>query len=318
MHRNAPLTPRGRRLLCDRIASGRAISHVAVEMGVSRQTASKWWHRFRVEGDAGLEDRSSRPLRSPMRTPWRVEVEILELRTARKWGPARIGMELGVAQGTVWRVLRRYSRNRLAWMDRPTGVTVRRYEKTYPGELVHVDVKKLAKIPPGGGSRFLGYEGLRNNWRTQVWDGTTQRGRLGHTYIHAAVDDYTRIAYVEALNDEKGATAAGFITRAAAWFASIGIDITEVMTDNGPCYKAHAFTAAVTTVGARHHKNPPYQPQINGKVERFNRTLADEWAYLRLYRSEHERRHTLDDWIHHYNHHRNHTAIGGPPISRIA
>lgn len=317
MHRNAALTPRGRRLLCDRIASGRPISHVAGEMGVSRQTASKWWHRYVALGDAGLEDRRSRPLRSPRRVPFEVEVAVLGLRRDRKWGPVRIGMHLGVPPATVWRVLCRYQRNRLAWMDRPTGRTIRRYEKTYPGELVHVDVKKLAKIPPGGGSRFLGHDGLRNNWQTQVWDGTRQRGRLGHIYLHAAVDDYTRIAYVEVLDNEKGATAAGFITRAGAWFASIGIDITAVMTDNGPCYKANVFTNAVVALGARHHKNPPYQPQINGKVERFNRTLADEWAHVRLYRSEHERTTALDGWLTHYNHHRNHTAIGGPPMSRI-
>lgn len=318
MHRNAPLTPRGRRILCDRIASGRPVSHAAREMGVSRQTASKWWRRFLVEGDAGLEDRSSRPYRSPRRTPVEIELAILTIRASRKWGPARIGMHLSVPPATVWRVLCRYSRNRLAWIDRPTGVTVRRYEKTYPGELVHVDVKKLGKIPPGGGSRFLGHEGTRNNWVTRQWDGTRQRGRLGHIYVHAAVDDYTRLAYVEVLDDEKGVTAAGFITRAIAWFSRLGITISRVMTDNGPSYKARIFTDTVTTHGAIHHKNQPYQPQINGKVERFNRTLADEWAYTRLYRSEHERHQALDDWITHYNHHRNHTAIGGPPISRIA
>ena len=318
MHGNARLTPEGRRILVDRIASGRPAAHVAAEMGVSRTTAYRWWNRYRIEGDAGLFDRSSRPHTCPHRTPAELETRIIELRREQKLGPARIGMILDMPASTVWRVLARHGLNRLSWMDRPTGKVIRRYERSTPGELIHIDIKKLGRIPNGGGWRALGKTaGQRNSRRYRRRDGTGKRhSTLGYGYVHAAVDDHTRLAYVEVLADEKAVTATGFTQRAAAWFNDHGIDVHAVMTDNGPCYTSHLFRNTLEATGIKHVRIPPRQPQINGKVERFNRTLLDEWAYVRLYQSETERTEALADWLHTYNHHRHHTAIGGPPITR--
>ena len=200
-------------------------------------------------------------------------------------------------------------------MDRPTGRVIRRYEKSTPGELIHVDIKKLGRIPDGGGWRTLGQsQGRRNSLRYRRYDGTgTRRNTLGYGYIHAAVDDHSRLAYVEVLEDEKAVTAAGFTQRAVAWFADHGIAIQGLMTDNGACYRSHLFGDTLAANGITHVRIPPRRPQLNGKVERFNRTLLDEWAYIRVYTSENERINALATWIHSYNHHRNHTSIGGPP-----
>ena len=318
MHGNARLTPEGRRILVERIAAGRPAAHVAAEMGVSRTTAYRWWRRYQAEGEAGLFDRSSRPYTCPHRTPAAVEARIVELRQARKLGPARIGLVLDMPASTVWRVLVRHGLNRLRWMDRPTGQVIRRYEKSIPGELVHIDIKKLGRIPDGGGWRALGREhGKRNSRRYRRYDGTgTRRSTLGYDYLHAAVDDHTRLAYVEILNDEKGATATAFTQRAVHWFAAHGITVTAIMTDNGACYISHLFRDTLQANSINHVRIPPRRPQLNGKVERFNRTMADEWAYVRVYTSNTDRTTALADWLHTYNHHRNHTAIGGPPISR--
>ena len=319
MHGNARLTPEGRRILCERIASGRPPAHVAAEMGVSRTTAYRWWNRYRVEGERGLVDRSSRPRWCPHRTPAAVEARVIELRRVRKLGPARIGLILGMSASTVHRVLVRHGLNRLRWMDRPTGRVIRRYEKDRPGELIHVDIKKLGRIPDGGGWRVLGKAaGKRNNDRYRRRDNTgARRSTLGYGYVHAAVDDHTRLAYAEVLNDEKAITATAFTQRAVAWFATHGISVKGIMTDNGSCYRSHLWADTLTANGITHIRIPPRRPQLNGKVERFNRTLADEWAYVRLYQSETERVAALADWLHTYNHHHNHTAIGGPPITRI-
>ena len=308
MHGNARLTPQGRRILVDRIASGRPAAHVAAEMGISRTTAYRWWNRYRVEGYAGLVDRSSRPHTCPHRTPDVIEAAILELRRDQKLGPARIGMILTMPASTVWKVLARHGLNRLSWMDRPTGRLIRRYEKATPGELLHIDIKKLGRIPDGGGwrTRGRGYRGEHSKTR-----------RVGYDFIHAAVDDHTRLAYVEVLPDEKGVTAAAFTQRAAAWFTNHGITISAVMTDNGSPYISNVFKDTLASTGIRHVRIPPRQPQINGKVERFNRTMIEEWAYVSPYQSNTDRSNALADWIHTYNHHRNHTAIGGPPISRV-
>jgi transposase InsO family protein len=299
VHANARLTPRGRRTLIERIQIGRPVAHVAAEMGISRATAYKWWARFRHFGWAGLEDRSSRPSSCPHQTPRRIERRIEQLRRSRKLGPARIGGVLGMATSTVHRVLWRLGLNRLGWMDRPSGRVIRRIVMRRPGELVHLDVKKLGRIPTGGGWRVHGVE-HRDRRRAH---------RVGYAYIHSAVDGYSRMAYSEILGDERGDTAAGFWVRASKWFAERGIATERVLTDNGSCYRSRAFSAALGT--ATHTFTRPYRPQTNGKVERFNRTLLEEWAYVRSYSSEAARTRALDHWLHLYNHHRAHTSLGG-------
>jgi transposase InsO family protein len=305
VHGNAPLTPRGRMLMIERISSGRPIAHVAAEMGVSRKTADKWWRRWRAEGVDGLEDRSSRPHSCPRQTPLRVEERIVRLRQRRKLGPARISSIVGVPASTVHRVLRRRGLNRLAWMDRPTGEVIRRIHTDRPGELVHIDVKKLGRIPPGGGWRVHG----------KGKDRTHGHARVGYDFIHSAIDAHTRLAYSEILPNENGATSAEFWTRAEQWFADHGVTVEAVLTDNARAYvQSFAFRDALH--GIEHRRIRAYRPQTNGKVERFNRTLLDEWAYVRVYRSNAARTAALDRWMHLYNHHRGHTSLGGkPPIS---
>jgi len=307
VHGNARLTPVGRLTLVMRIESGRPVAHVAAEMGISRPTAYKWWRRWQDEGEAGLVDRSSRPRSCPHRTSPEMEAQIAELRTTLKRGPARIGGQLGVPASTVHRVLCRLGLNRLAWIDRPTGRVIRRIHTDHPGELIHIDVKKLGRIPDGGGWRAHG--------RAAVRTGRDQRSR-GMSYVHSAIDAYSRLAFSEIHDDEKGPTCAAFLERARAFFASHGIaTIDAVLTDNARNYLGRDFTAALD--GIRHKRIRPYTPRTNGKVERFNRTLLEEWAYVRVYLSDEQRTAALDDWLHIYNHHRHHTAIGGPPISRV-
>lgn len=323
-HRNAPLTPEGRRRLCVRVDSGRRIAHVAAEANVSRCCLAKWYARWCRHGDAGLLDRSSRPGRSPMTTPDEVADLIEFLRRETKHGPVRLAETLArhhglvVAPATVHRVLVRRGLNRLRDLDPPTGESLRavvRYEHERAGDLVHVDVKKLGRIPDGGGWRMhgIGTDGARASKR--VGAGT---GRVGYLYLHSAIDDYSRLAYTEALDDEKADTAAGFWLRAVAFFAEHGITpIHRVLTDNGACYRARAWAAAVTGTGTKHKRTRPYTPRTNGKVERLHGTLAREWAYVRDYTSETERLAALTDFLNHYNHERGHTALDGrPPISR--
>lgn len=309
-HRNARLTVHGRRLLIQRVLSGRPVAHVATEMGISRPTAYKWLHRWHTEGEAGLYDRPSRPHTTPHRTTPDVEAHVCRLRTSRKLGPARIGPILGLPASTVHRILTRHGLQRLAYLDRPTGRPIRRYERDRPGELLHIDVKKLGRIPDGGGWRIHGRD-QRSHDRTRT---------LGFDYIHSAVDDHTRLAYSEVHPDEKAATCAAFLRRAAAHFAGLGITrIERVLTDNAWSYrKATAWRQALADLGATGKHTRAYRPQTNGKVERFNRTLLDEWAYVRPYRSNDERTLALQDFLHTYNHHRCHTALGGhPPITRV-
>ncbi|MGZ9928898.1 IS481 family transposase [Streptomyces sp. NC-S4] len=317
-HRNARLTVHGRRILVERVLSGRPVAHVAAEMGISRPTAHKWVRRWRAEGEPGLHDRSSRPGRTPHRTPAAAEAEVCRLRTERKLGPARIGPILGLPASTVHRILVRHGLNRLSWLDRPTGEPVRRYERARPGELVHVDIKKLGNIPDGGGWRTVGRTAGDHNRQATTTQRRSSTPVIGYSYVDSAVDDHSRLAYSEVLTDERKETAAGFWQRANAFFAAHGITVERVLTDNGSCYKSKLFTQALTTAGIAHKKIRPYRPQTNGKVERFNRTLLDEWAYLRPYTSNQERTAALADFLHTYNHHRCHTALDGhPPISRI-
>ncbi|MGW1870409.1 IS481 family transposase [Streptomyces mauvecolor] len=308
-HRNARLTIHGRRLLVERVRSGRPVAHVAAEMGISRPTAHKWVRRWKTEGDAGLADRPSRPATTPHRTPAALEERVCDLRRTRKLGPARIGPIVGLPASTVHRILTRHRLNRLSWLDRPTGTVIRRYERDRPGELIHVDVKKLGRIPDGGGHKTLGRQA-----------GRATRSGMGFDYVHSAVDDHSRLAYSEVHPDEKVATCAGFLTRAAAFFHSQGIPrIERVLTDNAWAYrKGLAWKAVLTDLGATGKLTRAYRPQTNGKVERFNRTLLDEWAYLRHYTSNDERTAALTDFLHTYNHHRCHTALDGhPPITRV-
>lgn len=314
-HVRPRLSVYGRLLLVQRVASGRPVAHVAAELGVSRATAHKWVRRFRLEGAAGLEDRSSRPHRSPTRTPADVESAILALRSQRRLGPARIAGILGMHPSTVHRVLTRHRQPRLAWLDRPTGRVIRRYEREHPGDLVHVDIKKIGRIRDGGGWRMHG----RQSMQSTASRAAVRRGeRVGFEYVHAAVDDHSRLAYAEIHPDEKATTAAQFWTRAVAFFAAHGIAPAQVLTDNGACYRSRDWAVTVTATGTEHLRTRPYRPQTNGKVERLNRTLLEEWAYAQPFTSGEDRKAALTEWLHTYNHHRTHTSLGGqPPISRV-
>jgi transposase InsO family protein len=230
----------------------------------------------------------------------------------RRWGPARIGYLLGIHPSTVHKVLSRYRLARLSWLDRATGRVIRRYEHERPGDLIHVDVKKLGRIPEGGGHRVTG-RALGNRNKT----GTDANRRPGYAYLHNAVDDHSRFAYTEILTDEKKDTTAGFWKRANAAMNAAGITVRRVLTDNGSCYRSRAFAEALGP-DIKHKRTRPYRPQTNGKVERFNRTLLDEWAYARPYTSEAERVAAFEPWLHHYNHNRGHTSLKGQtPASRV-
>lgn len=312
-HRNASLTPKGRLKLAQLVVdNGWSCRRAAERFQTSPATASKWAERYRA-GES-MEDRSSRPHTSPTRTPPATEHQIIDLRRSNQWGPHRIGYQLGIPRSTVGRVLDRHQMPLLTHLDRMTGEPVRapqpvRYEMATPGELIHVDIKKLGRIPDGGGHRVVGRaQGNRNKQAD---------GPRGYAYLHHAVDSYSRVVYSEILNDERKETAAAFWHRANAFFASIGVSVTGVMTDNGSCYRSRAFAAALGP-GIHHRFTRPYRPQTNGKVERFNRTLLAEWAYATTYRSDEARSATYQHWIHWYNHHRHHTGIGGAtPAQRV-
>jgi transposase InsO family protein len=308
VHRNARLTPAGRLLLCQRIEAGWPVAHAAASMGISRDRAYVWLRRYRAEGLAGLEDRSSRPHRSPNKTKPSVERRIVSLRRQRGLGPSRIAGIVGKPPSTVHRVLVRYQLNRLDHLDRVTRAPIRRITMTRPGELVHLDIKKLGRIPRGGGWRVHGRAARPSTHRTRV-------ARIGYAYVHSAIDAYSRLAYSEVLDDEQAVTAIGFWERACDFFTAHDITIERILTDNGSCYRSRAFAAALGDV--EHSFTRPYRPATNGKVERFNRTLAAEWAYARPWTSDGQRTRGLARWLHLYNHHRHHTAIGGPPISRV-
>jgi transposase InsO family protein len=312
-HANALLTPKGRlRLARCVVEDGWSLRRAAERFQVSVTTAARWAARYRAHGEHGMEDRSSRPVSSPRRTSTRRERRIIAIRINRRWGPARIGYLLGIHPSTVHRVLSRFGLARLSWLDRATGRVIRRYEHHSPGDLVHVDIKKLGRIPDGGGHRSVGRTvGNRNK------TGTAANRRPGYAFLHNAVDDHSRLAYTEILADEKKDTAAGFWARANAYFESHGITVKRVLTDNGSCYRSYAFKDALGPA-ISHKRTRPYRPQTNGKVERYNRTMLDEWAYARPYRSEAERVAAFADWLHHYNHHRGHTSLKGqPPASRV-
>jgi transposase InsO family protein len=326
-HANTPLSELGRlRMARHHVERQATIRQTAERFQVSTTTVIRWSTRYREVAATGrtprvadMVDRSSRPRRSPTRTRRPVERKIKHLRTTKKLGPVQIGGRVGMPASTVHAVLVRLGLNRLDHVDRANGEPIRRYEKAHPGELVHVDIKRLGIIPPGGGWRIHGRGNATTRQRANaVAHARRGRGRPGYCYVHSAVDDHSRLAYSEVLDDETAQTAAAFWLRAEAFFRSHDITVAEVLTDNGACYTSRIWAHALAATCTRHRRTRPYRPQTNGKVERFNRTLLEGWAYAKAYRSESARRAALTSWLHIYNHHRPHTALGGqPPIVRV-
>lgn len=310
-HRNAPLTPTGRlRLARCVVDDGWPLRRAAERFQVAVTTAQRWAGRYRLQGTAGMHDRSSRPHHSRARTDHHTEQQVVALRAEHTIGPQRLGARCGVAASTAHRILRRHGMPPLATLDRATGAPVRRYERARPGELVHVDVKKLGRIPDGGGHKVLGRQAGRGNQQRSPGG--------GYLYLHTALDDHSRLAYTEPLPDEKAATCAGFLRRAAAWFAECGLPVERVLTDNAWAYTKHTWRATCHELGIARRFTRAWRPQTNGKVERFHRTLLDEWAYHQPYVSETHRQAALGDWLDWYNYHRPHTAISGhTPASRV-
>jgi transposase InsO family protein len=310
-HVRAKLTPLGRQLLVDRVRSeGWRPADAARSMGVSRATAYKWLRRFDEEGSLGLLDRSSAPKHCPHALSPDEVARIVAARLETMHGPHRLAYRLGRHRSTVYGVLRRQGVSRLSFIDRPTR-TIVRYERERPGELLHVDVKKLGRIRDGGGWKMHG--------RTMGRTGEMIRNKVGYDYLHVAVDDYSRVAFVQALPDEKGPTCAGFVQAAADFFGRQGVRIERIMTDNAMNYrKSGAFRSALEDLDIAHKRTRIYRPQTNGKAERFNRTLLEEFAYRELFTSNAERLAALGPWVDSYNHDRPHTAIGGlSPAQRL-
>jgi transposase InsO family protein len=318
-HRNARTTFQGRLLIVQRSRAGWPQAHIAAAMGISRNCVNKWLNRYAAEGEAGLHDRSSRPHSCPQQTSQAVEQQVLELRRRERRGPDWIGAELGMPARTVSRILARHRVPRLCTLDPITGEPIRaskatavRYERARPGELVHMDVKKIGRIPDGGGWRGRGE--LATNHRSHK-DKTL---KVGFDYVHSLVDDHSRLAYSEILPDEKGATCARFLARAINYFADHRITrIEQLMTDN-----AWAYRWSLRELCAVHDIKQifirPHCPWQNGKVERLNRTLQTEWAYRQVFTSNADRTEALAPWLEHYNTRRRHSALGGlPPISRL-
>jgi transposase InsO family protein len=282
---------------------GWTIEATAERFQVDAKTVRKWRDRFLSEGEVGLQDRSSRPHGSPNRTPRRIRRQVIQLRRRRRLGADHIAHEVGVAASTVQSILGQAGLGRLDRGDRATleRRRPRRYQRDRPGELVHVDVKKLAAIPTGGGWRMHG-RGAEH--------GMGRRRGVGYRYIHTAIDDRSRLAYSEVLADEQADTAAAFWTRAVTWFQLHGIRTEGVITDNGACYRSRAWAASCTATGVTHKRTRPYRPQTNGKAERFHRILLEEWAYIRDWNSETQRLCGYRHFLHFYNHHRSHGALG--------
>ena len=319
-HRNARLTLHGRRLLVQRVrVEGAPVAHVAKAMGISRQCAHRWVNRWDAEGDAGLVDRSSRPHRLPTQTNAEVEAQVLAARAEHRRGQDWLGPELGVPARTVSRILRRHYVPRLVECDPLTGEVIRaskttavRYERDRPGELVHMDVKKIGRIPDGGGWRAHG--------RQMGSTAAKKKARIGYDYVHSVVDDHSRYAYSEILSDEKADTCAAFFERALTHFATVGITVERVMTDNHWSYtRSNKLAELLKHHRITHKRIKPHCPWQNGKVERFNRTLQTEWAYRQVFASNHERAQALAPWLDFYNTRRRHSALGGlPPTSRLS
>ena len=298
------MTVGGRLLLIERIVvQGWSVAQEATAQGISRTTAYKWWARWRADGPAGMLDRSSAPQARPRALARGLVEAIVSVRRRHGWGPHRIAQELGLPRSTVYGVLRRLGLNRLTDLDRTTRRPIR-YVRDHPGELVHLDIKPLGRIPPGGGKR------LDPRWPATKAGSQSPAGRgLRFEYVHVAVDDASRWAYVEVLPDE----------RVVAAFGAQGIPVARVLTDNGPCYRAHAFAQTARQLGARPKRTRPYRPQTNGKAETFIWTLLREWAYVRPYLSNAARLTALPPWLYAYNHSRPHTGLDGrTPAQRLS
>lgn len=320
-HGSAALTPRQRlRLARQVVEEGWSVAAAADFFRVSYPTAAKWSRRYLELGSAGMADRSSRPHSHPNRTPLPVVKKIVHLRIKKRLGPVQIAGRLGLPASTVHAVLVRCRLNRLSHVDVKTGEPARRYEHETPGAMVHVDVKKLGNIPDGGGWRFVGRQQGGQNRRSTP--GLTRSKHhhelLRHAFVHTVIDDHSRVAYAEIHDDETAQTAIGVLRRATSWFADRGVTIERVLSDNGPAYRSHAWRDTCNELAIRHKRTRPYRPQTNGKIERFHRTMADGWAFSKHYASESARRAALPAWLHFYNQHRPHTAIGKvPPITRL-
>jgi integrase-like protein/Homeodomain-like domain-containing protein len=323
VHVNAALTPRQRlRLARLVVEQGWTPARAAEFFHVAWRTADKWAKRYREEGPAGMNDRSSARHTQHAKTPAPVVRKIVHLRWKQRLGPVPIAAKLQMPASTVHAVLTRCHLNRLSHIDRVTGEPARRYERSRPGELIHVDVTKFGNIPDGGGWRFVGRD--QGNWNRQATrDRTGIKARkyhpkVGTCFVHTVIDDYTRVAYAEIHDDEKAVTAVGVLYRAVAWFAERGVTVERVLSDNGSAYRSHLWRDSCADLGIKVKRTRPRRPQTNGKLERFHRTLADGWAYKKLYSAEATRRAALAGWLHQYNHHRPHSALGGlPPISRL-
>jgi transposase InsO family protein len=268
-------------------------------------------------------DRSSAPHRQANRTPTAAVRKIVHLRLKRRLGPVSIADILGMQASTVHAVLVRCQLNRLTHLDRVSGERIRRYEHEHPGDLIHVDVKKLGKVPDGGGWRYVGRaEGMKHRAATAARTGEPKskyrQPLIGTCYLHTVIDDHSRVAYVEAHDDETKETAAGVLRNAVAWFADRGVHVRRVLSDNGGAYRSYLWRDTCLELGLTPKRTRPYRPQTNGKIERFHRTLADGWAFKKFYESEADRLAALPAWIHEYNHHRPHSAIGKvAPITRL-
>jgi transposase InsO family protein len=303
-HKNAPLTPKGREAMVRSVTEGR-LSKVAAarQFNTTPKTVAKWVERFRMEGADGLRDRSSRPHSLPSQTPAATCAQIEVLRRQRHTGK-QIAAELRVSPATVSRVLRRLKLSRIR--DLEPAEPVRRYEREHPGELIHIDIKKLGKFNRVG-HRITGDRTGQSNTRGVGWE-----------FVHVCIDDASRVAFSQVMKNEKKGCAVAFLKAAVAYYASLGVRVERVMTDNGPCYKSFAFQKACKRLGLRHIRTRPYTPKTNGKAERFIQTSLREWAYARAYNTSDERAAELPRWLHRYNWHRPHGSIGSmPPISRL-
>ena len=308
VHKNARLAPRGREILISRLERGEHPMDVATSMGVSASTVCKWRRRYRAEGFAGLLDRSSRPNASPKRTPDDVEAKVIALRKERRIYH-RIAAEVGVSKATVGRILTRHGLNR--WRDLEPAEPERRYERAKPGEMTHIDIKKLGRFERPG-HRVTGDRTGQSNPRG--------RGKgYGWEYVHVCIDDNSRLSFTQIHPDEKAVSAIAHLKAAVAWYARLGVTVARVMTDNGSCYKSRAFATACKNLKLKHIRTKPYTPKTNGKAERFIQTDLREWAYARAYQTSDQRAEHLPGWTHMYNWHRPHGGIKDQtPISRLA